>query len=102
MAQRSNIFIVWEIAALWNEFLLWIRLLMKNVKIYGKKNASVKNGKCQLKMLAFSIQVKVFHLLKENQFEPDKCVVFSCDLLIFEMLAPIFPFLFSSSDLFFK
>lgn len=44
---------------------------MKNVKIYGKKNASVKNGKCQLKMLAFSIQMKVFHLLKENQFEPD-------------------------------
>jgi len=75
---------------------------MENVKIYGKKNASVQNGKCQLKMLAFSIQMKVFHSLKENQFEPDKWMVCSCDLLIFEMLTPIFLFLYSSSDLFFK
>lgn len=48
------------------------------------------------------MQMKVFYLLKENKFERDKWMVCSCELLIFEMLAPIFPFLFSSSDLFFK
>lgn len=41
---------------------------MKNAKIYEKKNVSAKNGKCQIKLLAFSIQIKVYHLLKEDQF----------------------------------
>lgn len=54
----------------------------------------------RLKMLAFSVQIKVSHLMKEDQFEPDKWMVCSCDLLIFYMLAPIFSILFLSSPFF--